>query len=107
MLINSFLTFSQLLQMPEVLFAGYKAPHPLHPHFLLKIQTDGSVTPTEVLESAANKLMATLDSLKEKFKREFSFKDAEPNDATDAYGTGGVNGGGGSGTWTGRDFLDF
>ncbi|KAJ7746551.1 DNA-directed RNA polymerase, partial [Mycena metata] len=36
---------AQLLTSPVVLLAGYKTPHPLHPHCLLKIQTNGSVTP--------------------------------------------------------------
>lgn len=90
--------------MPQVLFAGYKVPHPLHPHFLLKIQTDGTITPQAVLEQACTKLIATLSSLEGKFKREFSFKDVEGAVPEDPYGTAGT----GAQTWgTGKDYLDF
>ncbi|KAF9010141.1 DNA-directed RNA polymerase [Cyathus striatus] len=98
---------AQLLSMPQILFAGYKVPHPLHPYFLIKIQTDGSITPQALLESACTKLIGTMSSLETKFKREFSFKDAEVGGATvgveDPYGgTGGTSG------WPGgRDYMDF
>ena len=96
--------YSQVLSMPQVLFAGYKVPHPLHPHFLLKIQTDGTITPQAVLEQACTKLIATLSSLEAKFKREFSFKDVEGAVPEDPYGTAGT----GAQTWgTGKDYLDF
>ncbi|KAG6820289.1 hypothetical protein H0H93_002727 [Arthromyces matolae] len=98
---------AQLLSMPQVLFAGYKVPHPLHPYFLIKLQTDGTMTPTEVLEQACTKLIGVLAGLEGKFKREFSFKDVEsgaglgmPGQGEDPYGgTGGWGGG--------RDYLDF
>ncbi|KAA1472093.1 DNA-directed RNA polymerase II [Dentipellis sp. KUC8613] len=94
---------AQLLTMPQVLFAGYKVPHPLHPYFLVKIQTDGSITPAAALDLAAKKLIGTLVSLEQKFKREFSFKDVEGPAAEDAYGTTG-----GTSTWaSGRDYMDF
>ncbi|KAG5652084.1 hypothetical protein H0H81_006347 [Sphagnurus paluster] len=101
---------AQLLSMPQILFAGYKVPHPLHPYFIIKIQTDGTVTPQEVLEQACTKLIGTLASLEAKFKREFSFKDVEG-----AVGGVGSNmahedpyGGAGGGAWSGgRDYLDF
>lgn len=74
--------------MPQILFAGYKVPHPLQPHFLLKIQTDGTITPTAALEQAATKLIGTLSALEGKFKREFSFRDAEAGaGAGGAYST--------------------
>ncbi|KAH0835942.1 DNA-directed RNA polymerase [Lanmaoa asiatica] len=95
---------AQVLSMPQVLFAGYKVPHPLHPYFLLKIQTDGTITPQAVLEQACTKLIATLSSLEAKFKREFSFKDVEGAVPEDPYGTAGT----GAQTWgTGKDYLDF
>ena len=68
---------SQLLAMPQILFAGYQVPHPLHPYFLIKIQTDGSITPQALLDEAGKKLIRTLVSLESKFKREFSYKDVE------------------------------
>ena len=94
---------SQLLSMPQVLFAGYKVPHPLHPYFLVKVQTDGTITPTSALEQACTKLIGTLSSLEAKFKREFSFKDVEGVTTEDAYGTSNAGP-----AWTsGRDYMDF
>lgn len=97
----------QLLSMSTVRFCGYKVPHPLHPYFLIKIQTDGSVTPTQVVEQACNALISQVSLLTTKFNREFSFKDAEGatgDQATaqeDPYGSGG-------GAWLGgRDYMDF
>ncbi len=63
--------------MPQILFAGYQVPHPLHPYFLIKIQTDGSITPQALVSEAGDKLIRTLVSLESKFKREFSYKDVE------------------------------
>ncbi|PCH35204.1 RBP11-like subunits of RNA polymerase [Wolfiporia cocos MD-104 SS10] len=94
---------AQLLSMPQILFAGYKVPHPLQPYFLIKIQTDGSITPTAILEQACTKLIGTLSSLETKFKREFTFKDVDGGVTEDAYGTttSGV-------AWSdSRDYLDF
>lgn len=95
---------SQLLSMPQILFAGYQVPHPLHPYFLIKIQTDGTMTPTAVLEQACTRLIATMSSLEIKFKREFSFKDVEGPVGEDPYGTGAAQG---QPAWGGRDYLDF
>ena len=97
--------------MPQVLFAGYKVPHPLHPYFLIKIQTDGTVTPQAVLEQACTKLIGTMSSLETKFKREFSYKDVEGTTGGAAVATGedpyGTTGGAGGGWGRGRDYLDF
>ena len=93
--------------MPQVLFAGYKVPHPLQPYFLIKIQTDGSMTPTAALEAACNKLIVLVQSLEKKFQREFAFKDADSNVQEDAYGAvipPNTRWGGGGGD---RDYLDF
>ncbi|KAH9913793.1 DNA-directed RNA polymerase II [Epithele typhae] len=77
---------AQLLSMPQVLFAGYKVPHPLHPYFLLKIQTDGTITPTAVLEKACTNLIGMLATLEGKFKREFALNTVEGGVQEDAYG---------------------
>lgn len=110
---NTSRSFSQLLAMPQVVFAGYKVPHPLHPYFQIKLQTDGTMTPQEVLEQACNKLIGTLATLETKFKREFSYKDVETGgNAVGGANTGGQPGedpyGTGAGAWgRGRDYLDF
>ena len=95
---------SQLLAMPQVLFAGYKVPHPLQPYFLLKIQTDGTVTPSAILEQACTKLIGTLATLEGKFKREFQFKEVDGGVQEDAYG---APVGAGPSWAEGRDYLDF
>ncbi|KIY53513.1 RBP11-like subunits of RNA polymerase [Fistulina hepatica ATCC 64428] len=95
---------AQLLAMPQVLFAGYRVSHPLQPNFEIRIQTDGSVTPQEILQQAAEKLIAMMVSLESKFKTEFSYKDADSGAMDDPYGTGTIATTG----WTGgRDYLDF
>lgn len=101
-----------------VLFAGYKVPHPLHPYFLLKVQTDGSCTPAEALEKATTSLIATISSLENKFKREFDFAGAGTvtgaGEGIGAVGLGGMGAGvgvggayGESGAWSGKDYLDL
>ncbi|KAI0676549.1 RBP11-like subunits of RNA polymerase [Trametes maxima] len=93
---------SELLSMPQVLFAGYKVPHPLHPYFLLKIQTDGSVTPTQILETACTKLIGAIAGLESKFQREFTYKDVDGGIQEDAYGAP-VS----AGNFEGRDYVDL
>lgn len=88
--------------MPQVLFAGYKVPHPLHPYFLIKVQTDGTATPTAIVEQACTKLIGTLASLEAKFKREFTFKDVDGAVQEGPYGPSTET------SWPGqRDYLDF
>ena len=98
------------------MFAGYKVPHPLEPAFQLKVQTDGSVSPTDALEKAANELIGLLTIIENNFKREFSFREVEGADGL-AGGLGGLGGvgqgetGGGAygeeGAWSTRDYLDL
>jgi len=102
---------AQLLSMPQILFAGYKVPHPLHPYFLIKIQTDGTITPQAILEQACTKLIGTMSSLETKFKREFSYKDVEGTTVGAAGAPAGEDpyGAPGGTAWgaKGRDYLDF
>ncbi|KAF8989405.1 RBP11-like subunits of RNA polymerase, partial [Hymenopellis radicata] len=72
---------AQLLSMPEVLFSGYKVPRPLHPYFLIRVQTDGSITPETVIENVCKKLIGSLSSPVVKFKHEFSFREVETSSA--------------------------
>lgn len=92
--ISLFFIYSQLLAHPNVIFAGYKVPHPLEPHFLLKIQTDGTVTPSHAFKTACELLLSTITNLTAAFKNEF-LKASGPDDALprqpqsiglDAYG---------------------
>ena len=58
----------QLLKDPRVLFAGYRNPHPLEHRIFLRVQTDSSTTPAEVLDSAITDLTAELSLLEERFR---------------------------------------
>jgi len=58
----------QLLKDPQVLFAGYKNPHPLEHKFILRVQTTADTTPAEALTAAITDLMAELSLIEERFK---------------------------------------
>ncbi|EJC99370.1 RBP11-like subunits of RNA polymerase [Fomitiporia mediterranea MF3/22] len=101
----------QLLANQSVLFAGYRVPHPLQPYFLLKIQTDGTITPSQALEKASTDLIGTLTTLETKFRREFQYRDLERADnataaATVGGGVGGLGMGGGVGGGGGDVGMD-
>lgn len=59
-----------VLSLPGVLFCGYKVPHPLEPRVLVKIQTDGTMTPSELLQQACTKLIVNIGSLKQSWAKE-------------------------------------
>ncbi|VDN91990.1 unnamed protein product [Brugia pahangi] len=59
---------SQLLKDPQVLFAGYKCPHPLEHKFILRVQTTSDTTPADALTSAITDLMAELSLFEERFR---------------------------------------
>ena len=60
--------FSQLLKDPNVLFAGYKQPHPLEHKFILRIQTASGYSPQEALMNAITDLISELSLLEERFR---------------------------------------
>ncbi|MBW0496599.1 hypothetical protein O181_036314 [Austropuccinia psidii MF-1] len=62
---------SQLLQLPHVIFAGYKVPHPLEPRFIIKVQTDGTNTPIQAIQEALKSLILTLDRMRGALQNEF------------------------------------
>lgn len=62
---------SSVLAIPGVLFCGYKVPHPLEPRTLLKIQTDGSLTPVQALQRGCERVIGNINSLTTKFTQEF------------------------------------
>ncbi|KZW03799.1 RBP11-like subunits of RNA polymerase [Exidia glandulosa HHB12029] len=68
---------AQLLTNANVLFAGYKVPHPLEPYFILKVQTDGHVTPSAAVQTASQEIMSLLTQLTERFKQEFTRKEMD------------------------------
>ena len=58
----------QLLKDPNVLFAGYKNPHPLEHKVVLRIQTTSDYTPQDALMNAITDLISELSLFEERFK---------------------------------------
>jgi len=58
----------QLLKDPNVLFAGYKNPHPLEHKVILRIQTTSDYTPQDALMNAITDLISELSLFEERFK---------------------------------------
>lgn len=101
-----------VLANPAVLFCGYKVPHPLEPKVFVKIQTDGSLTPTDALKQGCTKLIAQISSLKGAWRTEVQMSGAGTVDVGgfggrggDVYDpTGGYGGGAGEG---GSGYVDI
>jgi DNA-directed RNA polymerase II subunit RPB11 len=51
-----------------VTFAGYKFPHPLDYHILLKVQTKGKKSPLEVVDDALQDLIGEYQDIKMQFE---------------------------------------
>lgn len=64
----SYLTHSQLLKDPHVLFAGYKNPHPLEHKFVIRIQTTSQYSPQEAFMNAITDVISELSLFEERFK---------------------------------------
>ncbi|KAG1681853.1 DNA-directed RNA polymerase II subunit RPB11-a [Nymphon striatum] len=64
----SLLKFKQLLKDPNVLFAGYKIPHPLEYKFVLRVQTTSEYTPQKAIQNAIGDLYSELSLIEEKFE---------------------------------------
>nr|ABK22069.1 unknown [Picea sitchensis]ABK23600.1 unknown [Picea sitchensis]ABK25590.1 unknown [Picea sitchensis]ACN40091.1 unknown [Picea sitchensis] len=60
----------QLHRDPNVLFAGYKLPHPLQYKILLRIQTTSQSSPMQAYNLAIDDLDKELDHLKRSFEDE-------------------------------------
>jgi len=59
---------TQLLKDPQVLFAGYKNPHPLEHKFVLRIQTSSDYTPQDAFTNAITDLISEVSLLEERFR---------------------------------------
>jgi len=58
----------QLLKDPQVLFAGYKVPHPLESKIQIRIQTTPDYSPQEALTNSITDLISEFSLLEERFK---------------------------------------
>ncbi|RMX45281.1 hypothetical protein pdam_00000816 [Pocillopora damicornis] len=59
---------AQLLRDPQVIFAGYKVPHPLEHKFVLRVQTTPDYSPQEAFTNAITDLISEVSLLEERFK---------------------------------------
>lgn len=62
------LSIRQLLKDPQVLFAGYKVPHPLEHKIVIRVQTTPDYSPQEAFTNAITDLISELSLLEERFR---------------------------------------
>jgi DNA-directed RNA polymerase II subunit RPB11 len=62
----------QLHRDNNVLFAGYKMPHPLEHKFVLKIQTTAHTTPSAVLDQCLQDLEKEFTQLEDRTRAQLS-----------------------------------
>ena len=62
------LFFRQLRKDPQVLFTGYKNPHPLEHKIVLRIQTTADYSPQEAFTNAITDLISEVSLLEERFR---------------------------------------
>jgi len=67
----------QLLDDEQVLFAGYRMPHPLEPRINLHVQTTAESNPSHAVIAACNVLIDKLNRIEEKFDAEVARKQRE------------------------------
>ena len=61
----------QLLENKEVLFSGYRVPHPLEPAIQLKVQTrTENPGPTQAVASALASLINEVETIEDRFRRQ-------------------------------------
>jgi len=75
----------QLHRDKDVLFAGYRVPHPLEYSIVVKIQTTSSSTPMKAMETAIGELINECSLLEEKFKNEIERKRTQDNNTESMY----------------------
>ena len=61
---------SELLSDPEVVFSGYRVPHPLVHNFELKVRTVDVTTPTDALRKCLKKSINDVVDLEQQFQQE-------------------------------------
>lgn len=61
----------QLLKDPQVLFAGYKNPHPLEFKIVVRVQTTSDYSPAEAMTNAITDLISEVSLLEERFRVRF------------------------------------
>ncbi|KAK0412339.1 hypothetical protein QR680_006154 [Steinernema hermaphroditum] len=74
----------QLLENKEVLFAGYRVPHPLEHRVEMRVQTTQNTTPVKAFIQALRELQEEVRSLKKQFVMEMETTEAMKMEATEA-----------------------
>ncbi len=65
---------AQLLKDPQVIFAGYRVPHPLEHKFVLRVQTTADYSPHEAFANAITDLISEVSLLEERLKVQLFFQ---------------------------------
>eukprot|EP00297_Palpitomonas_bilix_P016273 CAMPEP_0113888830 /NCGR_PEP_ID=MMETSP0780_2-20120614/13111_1 /TAXON_ID=652834 /ORGANISM="Palpitomonas bilix" /LENGTH=117 /DNA_ID=CAMNT_0000877765 /DNA_START=227 /DNA_END=576 /DNA_ORIENTATION=+ /assembly_acc=CAM_ASM_000599 len=65
----------QLLSDSNVVFVGYRQPHPLQNKIELKVQTNGEQGPPQVVQGALKNLMIEVEEISRKFEDSLSQKE--------------------------------
>lgn len=60
-----------MLKDPQVIFAGYRCPHPLEHKFYLRVQTSFDYSPQEALRNAITDLISEMSLMDERFRVNF------------------------------------
>ena len=62
----------ELHKNSDVLFAGYKNPHPTDHRIVLKVHTNSNTTPVQALRDAVNNLRAEVSDVAQQFSDEIN-----------------------------------
>ena len=63
---------TELLENNNVIFSGYRIPHPLKPYLHIKIKTKSNTTPQNELQKSIKSLQKKIETIKKSFKNEMS-----------------------------------
>jgi hypothetical protein len=66
--VKDYFYYRQLRKDPQVLFTGYKNPHPLEHKVVLRIQTTADYSPQEALTNAITDLISEVSLMEERFR---------------------------------------
>lgn len=62
----------ELHKNPDVVFAGYKNPHPTDHRVILKVHTNANTTPVQALRDAVTNLRAEVSDIAQQFADEIN-----------------------------------
>ena len=66
------LAHRELHKNPDVVFAGYKNPHPTDHRIVLKVHTNANTTPVQALRDAVTNLRAEVSDVAQQFSDEIN-----------------------------------